>query len=169
MSAVAELLDKYKKARSIPTDMALAENLGKTRALVSAWRAGKAQPQLLEVEKMCQATGEDEGLWLTLLAAERAETPAARTSLLRMVDLAKRYGHAACLALALGVVPHSAKAAEHLQQLATSHEVAPVYIMRNQGSTSRSGLVVPPGHFPLQLNLLIAFLIRSNTVDLVQD
>ncbi len=103
MSAAAELLDLYKKARSIPTDMALAENLGKTRALVSAWRAGKAQPQEAEVEKMCRATGEDEGVWLTLLAAERAETPAARVSLLRLVDIAKKYGHAACVTLAAAV------------------------------------------------------------------
>jgi transcriptional regulator with XRE-family HTH domain len=131
MAVATELLDKYRNACFLASDMALAEKLGVTRALVSKWRTGDRQPQTTEIEKMCKVTGEDEGVWLTLLAAERAETPAARTSLLRMVDLAKRYGHAACLALALGVVPHSAKAAEHLQQIAVGHQSAPVYIMRN--------------------------------------
>lgn len=131
MAVATDLLDMYKQARSIPSDLALADDLGVTRALVSRWRKGERQPQEAQVEKMCRATGQDEGVWLTLMAAERAETPAARVSLLRLVDIAKKYGHAACLVLALGALPHNAKATEHLQQIATAHESAPVYIMRN--------------------------------------
>lgn len=131
MAVAAELLDKYRNARSLASDMALAEQLGVTRALVSKWRAGDRQPQTPQVETMCKATGEDEGVWLTLLAAEREVTPAARASLLRLVDIAKKYGHAACIAVMAG-----AAAILTLRHGVDAHGVAafalsPVYIMRN--------------------------------------
>ncbi|MBT2142399.1 hypothetical protein KK141_22855, partial [Dyella sp. LX-66] len=49
-----------------------------------------------------------------------------------------KYGHAACLILALGVPTHDANAHAVSPAITASHEAAHVYIMRNCGRLRRA-------------------------------
>lgn len=58
MDAVNELLDKAKRTRSLPTDMALAEALHVGRAAVSGWRHGSRHPDAVACARLSELTGE---------------------------------------------------------------------------------------------------------------
>jgi len=88
MSVSIKLLDKYKAARSLPSDNACATSLGVGRAAVSKWRNGTGHPEADLVEKMCEATGERLAHWLPMIEAERARSPGARKAWLRLAQLA---------------------------------------------------------------------------------
>jgi transcriptional regulator with XRE-family HTH domain len=88
MESTIKLLDKYKKACSITSDLACAESLGVGRAAVSKWRNGGGHPEADSVEKMCNAINEPLRMWLPLIEAERAHSPAVRKVWLRLAQAA---------------------------------------------------------------------------------
>lgn len=105
MSATTELLDKFKKAKSLATDMAAADYLGIGRAAVSAWRTVGKQAGAGSIARMCDATGEDAGAWLARVESERAKSQEDRKV---WATLAKRLGTAA--AILLTILPFRADA-----------------------------------------------------------
>ncbi|WP_237052781.1 hypothetical protein [Marilutibacter chinensis] len=107
MSTTATLLDKAKKRRSYPSDMALAAAVGVSRSIVSEWRKGTKFPSEDHVCALARMAGEDAAPWLVLTQAEKSTGPAHRAWL----DLARQLGAAAALAVvALMVFPAPAKA-----------------------------------------------------------
>lgn len=134
MTATVQLLDKYKAARGIATDMAAAESLRVGKAAVSKWRNGGGHPDADSVEAMCVAIGEPVAHWLHLIEAERARTPAARRVWLRLAQAA------AAIAIAVGLTgtPLSVQAAGTL-----SHSpVHPVYYVNFNLILRRLGMML---------------------------
>ena len=105
MAIVATLLDKARTRRGIPTDMALAERLGRSRAVVSEWRAGKSYPDEDLIVTLAQLAGDDPGEWLLAVKAVRTDGAAGKI----WAQLAKRLGAAATVLL-MAALPLSAKA-----------------------------------------------------------
>lgn len=93
MSIVATLMDKARQRRGIPTDMALAERLGRSRALVSEWRAGKGYPDEDLIIALAEMAGDDPGEWLVAVKAIRTDGRAGKV----WAELAKRIGAAAVM------------------------------------------------------------------------
>lgn len=110
MAIVATLLDKARNRRGIPTDMALAERLGRSRAVVSEWRAGKSYPDEDLIVALAELAGDDPGEWLLAIKAVRTEGKAGKV----WAALAKRLGAVAAVALcAIGfALPTLGKARE---------------------------------------------------------
>lgn len=98
MSAVNNLLDKYRKARNLSSDNACAVSLGLHRASISEWRRGKSWPSEEHIVQLASACGEDAGLWLVSVHAERSEPGAVQREWLR---LASRFASAASFALVM--------------------------------------------------------------------
>lgn len=57
MDAIGELLDKAKSSCSAKTDAELAKRLGITRQSLSAWRQGRAAPDIMPCAKIAEITG----------------------------------------------------------------------------------------------------------------
>lgn len=96
MSHVAVLLDKAKKARSIPSDNALGKKLARSRQVVSQWRSGEAYPDEELIAQLAEMAHEDAGEWLLLVRAERSTGQARKA----YGSLVRRLGLAALLAIA---------------------------------------------------------------------
>ena len=105
MAIVATLLDKARARRGIPTDMALAERLGRSRAVVSEWRAGKSYPDEDLIVALAQLAGDEPGQWLIAIKAVRTEGAAGKV----WADLAKRLG-ASVAVLVAAALPFGAQA-----------------------------------------------------------
>lgn len=90
MSAVNNLLDKYREARSIASDSALAESLRITRQGVHQWRKGLSWPSEDHVIAMANAIGEPAERWFVAINADRA-SPAARKIWLRLAQAAAAF------------------------------------------------------------------------------
>lgn len=90
MSAVNNLLDKYREARSIASDSALAESLRITRQGVHQWRKGLSWPSEDHVIAMANAIGEPAERWFVAINADRA-SPAARKVWLRLAQAAAAF------------------------------------------------------------------------------
>lgn len=78
MSSVAALLDKAREACSLPSDNALSQRLGVTRAVVSTWRSGNAPMPDERIAQLCAMAKLDGPEWLAKIHAERAQSPAER-------------------------------------------------------------------------------------------
>ena len=115
MSKTLELLDSYKKASGIKSDNAAALALGVTRSSVSAWRHGKNRPDPETVESMARAAGLNPARWVPLIEAERAHSPAARATWLRLAG-------AACLCFTL-LTPTQSRASESAQLSTITHRL----------------------------------------------
>lgn len=107
MPAAIELLDKWKKARSLASDNAASAALHVTRQAVSGWRTGATRPEAHTVERMCADLGEPVGAWLARIESERARSEADRRV---WAKLARELGAAAVLAVA-ALTPYHASAA----------------------------------------------------------
>ena len=94
MNRTIELLDAYKQAQGITSDNQAAIALGVTRSAVSGWRNGHNHPEPDTVDTMCKAAGREPARWVPLIEAERARSPAAKATWLRLAG-------AACLCIAL--------------------------------------------------------------------
>ena len=123
MSIVATLLDKARTRRGIPTDMALAERLGRSRAVVSEWRAGKSYPDEDLIVALAELAGDDPGEWLLAVKAVRTDGKAGKV----WAALAKRLATAAAMLLVVAL-PYGTSA----KPLEPGHSAQdPVCIMRN--------------------------------------
>lgn len=134
MSVLATLIDKAKQKRGIPTDMALAERLGRSRQLISEWRSGNAYPDEELIVALAELAGDDPAEWLVAVKAVRADGKAGKV----WAALAKRLGAAAAVVLvgvlaSLPSIAHAATGAVHAAQTASPllGEAATLCIMRN--------------------------------------
>jgi len=117
MTAVTNLLDKYRKVCSLKSDNALAISLGLTRQSVFQWRKGIAWPTDDHVTKMASDIGDDSGSWLVAVAAERTTGPAHK----EWLQLAKRLASATGAVLAMTLaLPVKADTAQRLDVQMTS-------------------------------------------------
>jgi transcriptional regulator with XRE-family HTH domain len=119
MTAVNNLLDKYREVCAITSDSALADSLKITRQGVHQWRKGLAWPSEDHVIAMAKAINEPAERWFVAISAERA-SPAGRKIWLKLLQAAATIAGAFVL-LRHGVDAHGAAA----------FFLSPVYIMRN--------------------------------------
>lgn len=102
MAAAAELLNAAKQRAGIPSDNALSQRLGVTRAMVSSWRSQLKPMPDERIAQLCALAKLDGPEWMARIHAERAESPAERqlwqTALQRLTAVAA--------ALAVVVIAH---------------------------------------------------------------
>jgi len=128
MSAGIELLDKYVAACKHPSDSATARALKIRPSAVNNWRHGRSHPDILSVQRMCDAINEPLIKWVPLIEADRATTPGNKRVWLQLAENAKSF--AAVVAITIGLAVHTAKS-EPLHATYTSlTESSPIYIMR---------------------------------------
>jgi len=78
METIKTLLDKAKKLRSHPTDMALAAALHVKRQTVSQWRSGATHPDEVSCARIAEMTGEPLARVLGIVGEARAKDAAAK-------------------------------------------------------------------------------------------
>lgn len=105
---IATLMDKARTRAGIATDMALAERLNRSRAVVSEWRAGKSYPDEDLIITLAKIAGDDPRQWLVAVRAVRADGPAKRY----WEDISKAIGAATlavlcAIGLAIGATPEA--------------------------------------------------------------
>jgi len=87
MTAVNNLLDKYRKVCSITSDSALAESIGITRQGVHQWRKGISWPSEDHIITMAKRIDEPAERWFVAISADRA-TPEGRKLWLKLLQAA---------------------------------------------------------------------------------
>ncbi|MGR4896968.1 DUF3693 domain-containing protein [Stenotrophomonas sp. LARHCG68] len=78
MSAAAQLLDSAREATNLPSDNALAQKLGVTRATVSGWRKDYYPLPDERIAQLCALAKLDGPEWMARIHAEKAQSPAER-------------------------------------------------------------------------------------------
>lgn len=129
MSAINELLDKAKIANGLGSDIALAERLGVTRAMVSKWRSDDKPIADERIAQICSLAKVDGPEWMARIHAEKAQSPAERALWSKMLT---RLAAAAIL-----IVPMSAFAKSETPSLSDTYganSAGFVYYV-NEGST----------------------------------
>ena len=116
MSAVNNLLDKYRAVCSLSSDSAAADSLGVKRQALHQWRRELSWPSEDHIIAMAKAINEPAERWFVQIAAERA-SPAARKVWLRLAQAA------AVIALAVNVSP------AHAGTSSCAHNPGTLYIM----------------------------------------
>ncbi|MDI9239855.1 hypothetical protein QLQ15_13165 [Lysobacter sp. LF1] len=95
MNAIANLLDKAKTTKGIPSDNAFAVAMGWRRQVISQWRSGDSYPSEDNIAQLAEVANEDVVKWLVTVKAERTDGPAGKA----WARLARQLGTAAALAL----------------------------------------------------------------------
>lgn len=108
MTATADLLDKVKERCSIPSDNALSQKLGVTRAVVSTWRSGGTPLSDERIAQLCAMAKIDGATWMATIHAERA-TSVTERALWRLI-LDRVSAAAAVLVLVVFSAPGVARA-----------------------------------------------------------
>ena len=126
MSAVNNLLDKYRDRCSIASDNALGESMGVKRQAVHQWRKGLSWPSDEHVVWLAGKINEAPEGWLAAVHADRTSDKTAKKVWLQA---AQRLGYAAAITLAIGIGPAKAEVIAHASVTIAQH--ADVYIMRN--------------------------------------
>ena len=116
MSAVNNLLDKYREVCSLPSDSAAADSLGVKRQALHQWRKELSWPSEEHIMAMAKAINEPAERWFVQIAADRA-SPVARKVWLRLAQAA------AVIALTVGLSP------AHAGTLSSAHNPGNLYIM----------------------------------------
>ena len=127
MINIASLLDKAKVIHSLKSDYKLALVMGVQQSSLRNYRTGKTLPDERVIGKICDLTGDDPGLLLAEIEAQRAKSDEARAM---WTDIAKRLSAAA----AVGILSASALAGPTLPPAPSTN---PMYLMLS-GSFSRS-------------------------------
>ncbi|PPT86411.1 hypothetical protein XarzCFBP7410_04295 [Xanthomonas arboricola pv. zantedeschiae] len=78
MPSVNELLDKGRERSNLPSDNALAQRIGVTRAVISSWRAGRNPMPDERIAQICALAKLDGGEWMARIHGERAASPAEK-------------------------------------------------------------------------------------------
>lgn len=86
MDTANDLLDKVRAACNLPSDNALAQKIGLTRAMVSSWRHGRHPIPDERIAQMCALAKLDGPTWIAMLHAERAQTATERALWRLMLD-----------------------------------------------------------------------------------
>ena len=95
MAVVAALMDKARARRGITSDNALGIALGRSRQVVSQWRAGDAYPDEELIVALAEMAGDDAAEWLVAVKAVRGEGKAGKV----WAALAKRLAATAAMLL----------------------------------------------------------------------
>ena len=75
---IAALLDKAQVIHKLPSDYKLALVMGISHSSLTSYRQGKTMPDARVISKLCDLTGDDAGVLLAEIEAERAKTDEAR-------------------------------------------------------------------------------------------
>lgn len=78
METTNQLLDLARQVGNFNSDNALAQRLGLTRAVVSAWRQGRNPIPDERIAQLCALAKLDGPEWMARIHAERAQSPAER-------------------------------------------------------------------------------------------
>lgn len=76
---IAALLDKAQVIHRLPSDYKLALVMGISHSSLTSYRQGKTMPDARVIAKLCELTGDDAGVLLADIEAERADLPAGPT------------------------------------------------------------------------------------------
>jgi transcriptional regulator with XRE-family HTH domain len=140
MSAINELLDKAKNTIGLGSDIALAERLGVTRAMVSKWRSDDKPIADERIAQICALAKVDGPEWMARIHAEKAQSPAERALWSKMLTR--------LAAAAIFIAPFSAGANEKAPEIKgfSSENASYVYyvrIVRTWMATSMARLLQP--------------------------
>lgn len=127
MSSVNDLLDKVREAGNFPSDNALAQRLGLTRAVVSTWRSGRNPIPDERIAQLCALGKLDGPLWIALIHAERAQSATERALWRLMLD--RMSAAAAVVALVALSMPGLANAKTAQIQAVSAADNGGMYIM----------------------------------------
>lgn len=108
MDAVNQLLDQARVGTNLPSDNALAQRMGVTRAVVSNWRQARNPIPDERIAQLCAMAKLDGPAWTARIHAERAASPAERAMWKSMLD--RLSAVAAVLALVVFAAPGAARA-----------------------------------------------------------
>ncbi|MEW4984058.1 helix-turn-helix domain-containing protein [Stenotrophomonas geniculata] len=86
MDAVNQLLDQARIGANLPSDNALAQRMGVTRAVVSNWRQARNPIPDERIAQICAMAKLDGPLWIAMIHAERAQTQTERALWRLMLD-----------------------------------------------------------------------------------
>ncbi|WP_329892985.1 DUF3693 domain-containing protein [Stenotrophomonas sp. SMYL20] len=135
MSSVNDLLDKVREAGNFPSDNALAQRLGMTRAVVSTWRSGRNPIPDERIAQLCALGKLDGPLWIAMIHAERAQSATERALWRLMLD--RMSAAAAVVALVALSMPGLANAKTAQIQAVSGAEGGSMYIMLRARSLPR--------------------------------
>lgn len=127
MDTANDLLDKVRAACNLPSDNALAQKIGLTRAMVSSWRHGRHPIPDERIAQMCALAKLDGPTWIAMLHAERAQTATERALWRLMLD--RLSAAAAVVALVALSMPGLANAKTAQIQAVSGAENDGMYIM----------------------------------------
>ncbi|MGE8270464.1 MAG: DUF3693 domain-containing protein [Stenotrophomonas geniculata] len=138
MDAVNQLLDQARVGTNLPSDNALAQRMGVTRAVVSNWRQARNPIPDERIAQLCAMAKLDGPAWTARIHAERAASPAERAMWKSMLD--RLSAVAAVLALVVFAAPGAARAkAIDSQGFSGSYQPHSVYYVQG----IRGGAGVP--------------------------
>lgn len=145
MSSVNDLLDKVREAGNFPSDNALAQRLGMTRAVVSTWRSGRNPIPDERIAQLCALGKLDGPLWIAMIHAERAQSATERALWRLMLD---RMGAAAAVVALVALSLPSAGNAKTAQIQAVSEGLLTdsVYYVQRQIRAQLTGSPGQPPH-----------------------
>ncbi|WP_080960953.1 DUF3693 domain-containing protein [Xanthomonas citri] len=141
MPSANELLDRARTGAKLPSDNALAQRLGVTRAVISNWRKGRNPMPDERIAQICALAKLDGGEWMAKIHAEAAASPAEKALWRSVLD---RLSAAAAVVALLVLAVHTGAHEALLVALSPVVITDPLYIMRNrvrQALQSRARLV----------------------------
>ncbi|WP_164229425.1 DUF3693 domain-containing protein [Stenotrophomonas maltophilia] len=127
MDAVNQLLDQARVGTNLPSDNALAQRMGVTRAVVSNWRQARNPIPDERIAQLCAMAKLDGPAWTARIHAERAASPAERAMWKSMLD--RLSAAAAVVALVALSMPGLANAKTGQIQAVSGTENGGMYIM----------------------------------------
>lgn len=114
MSSVNDLLDKVRDGGNFPSDNALAQRMGLTRAVVSTWRSGRNPIPDERIAQLCALGKLDGPLWIAMIHAERAQSATERALWRLMLDrMSTAAAVAALVALSLPSISNAKTLQNH--------------------------------------------------------
>lgn len=109
MPSANELLDRARTGAKLPSDNALAQRLGVTRAVISNWRKGRNPMPDERIAQICALAKLDGGEWMAKIHAEAAASPAEKALWRSVLDrLSAAAAVVALLVLAVHTGAHEA-------------------------------------------------------------
>lgn len=136
MDAVNQLLDQARIGANLPSDNALAQRMGVTRAVVSNWRQARNPIPDERIAQICAMAKLDGPLWIAMIHAERAQTQTERALWRLMLD--RISAAAAVVALVALSMPGLANAKTAQIQAVSGSENGGMYIMLPRGLPIRT-------------------------------
>lgn len=134
MPSTNALLDKVKEVCSIPSDNALSQRIGVTRALISGWRNARYPIPDERIAYLCAMAKLDAGEWVARIHSEAAASPTEKAMWRSVLDrLSAAAAVVALVVLTIGTVPAMSRA-NHLriQEVVRTELAYSVYYVKMQ-------------------------------------